>query len=497
MENHSKVRFENSYNSLPETFFKRVKPEKMPDVGLFLVNQKLSEKLNLDYSWLIKRDGIQFLSGQNLIKDSKPIALAYAGHQFGSFVPQLGDGRAILLGEVKDNKGNLKDIHLKGSGKTPFSRSGDGRATLGPVLREYIISEYMNSINIPTTRSLAAITTGEKVIRERILPGAILVRTASSHIRVGTFQYFAARQMKKEIKTLSDYIIKRHFQLSQSSKSIYEKFLMEIIKSQAYLISKWMSAGFIHGVMNTDNTCLSGETIDYGPCAFMDIFDYNKVFSSIDYQGRYSYKNQPNIILWNLTRFAETILPLIDNNLNKSIKKAEEILNEFASIYESNWISIMGQKLGIEDTKNTDKNLIEEFLNLMQNQQLDFTNSFYSLSFLVEKDQIGKEEILKSHQILNKIQSSNWYAKWRKRLNINKKNSKKILKTLLTHNPSIIPRNHIVEKVLNDAIYENKKDSLNDFLFALNEPYKIRTFDNPYTKTPLPKEEVTQTFCGT
>ena len=257
MENHSKVNFENSYNSLPETFFKRVKPEKMPDVGLFLLNQKLSDGLDLDYSWLKKKAGIQFLSGQNLIKGSEPIALAYAGHQFGSFVPQLGDGRAILLGEVKDKNGYLKDIHLKGSGKTPFSRSGDGRATLGPVLREYIISEYMNSINVPTTRSLAAITTGEKVIREKILPGAILVRTASSHIRVGTFQYFAARQMTKEIKILADYIIERHFKLSLSSKNIYEKFLMEIIKSQANLISKWMSAGFIHGVMNTDNTSVS------------------------------------------------------------------------------------------------------------------------------------------------------------------------------------------------------------------------------------------------
>ncbi len=497
MENHSKVKFENSYNSLPETFFKRVKPEKMPGVGLFLLNQKLSDKLDLDYSWLKKEDGIQFLSGQNLIKNSEPIALAYAGHQFGSFVPQLGDGRAILLGEIKDKKDNLKDIHLKGSGKTPFSRSGDGRATLGPVLREYIISEYMNSINIPTTRSLAAITTGEKVIRERILPGAILVRIANSHIRVGTFQYFAARQMTKEIKILADYVIKRHFPLSLSTKNIYENFLMEIVKSQANLISNWMSAGFIHGVMNTDNTCLSGETIDYGPCAFMDVFDYNRVFSSIDYQGRYSYKNQPNIMLWNLTRFAETILSLIDKDLNKSIDKAEEILNEFVSIYESNWISNMGRKLGIDDPKKTDKNLIEEFFNLMQNQQLDFTNSFYSLSFLIEKDQIEKEATSKSKKIFSKIQSSDWYTKWRKRLNINNKNYKRILKILLINNPSIIPRNHIVEKVLNDAINENKKDSLNDFLFALNQPYKIRTFDNPYTKPPSPNEEVTQTFCGT
>ena len=526
MENHSKVNFENSYNSLPETFFKRVKPEKMPDVGLFLLNQKLSDILDFDYAWLKKKDGIQFLSGQNLIKGSEPIALAYAGHQFGSFVPQLGDGRAILLGEVKDKNGYLKDIHLKGSGKTPFSRSGDGRATLGPVLREYIISEYMNSINIPTTRSLAAITTGEKVVRERLLPGAILVRISNSHVRVGTFQYFAARKMTKEIKILADYIIERHLKLSLSSKNIYEEFLMEIIKLQANLISKWMSAGFIHG-----------ETIDYGPCAFMDIFDYNKVFSSIDYQGRYSYKNQPNIILWNLTRFAETILPLIDNNLNKSIKKAEEILNEFASIYESNWISIMGYKLGIHDASKTDKYLIEEFLTLMQNQQLDFTNSFYSLSFLIEKDQIEnkrlkiqsnngggrspnssfnnnimklndvetetqedqieKEGPPKSHKIYSKIKSSDWYAKWTKRLNINKKNLKKILKTLLINNPSIIPRNHIVEKVLNDAINENKKDSLNEFLNALNDPYKLRTFDDPYTKPPSPNEEVTQTFCGT
>ena len=497
MENHSKVRFENSYNSLPETFFKRVKPEKMPDVGLFLVNQKLSEKLNLDYSWLMKRDGIQFLSGQNLIKDSKPIALAYAGHQFGSFVPQLGDGRAILLGEVKDKKGNLKDIHLKGSGKTPFSRSGDGRATLGPVLREYIISEYMNSINVPTTRSLAAITTGEKVIREKILPGAILVRTASSHIRVGTFQYFAARQMTKEIKILSDYIIKRNFQSSLSSKNIYESFLMEIIKSQADLISKWMSVGFIHGVMNTDNTCLSGETIDYGPCAFMDAFDYNKVFSSIDYQGRYSYKNQPNVMLWNLTRFAETLLPLLDKNIDKSIKKAEEMLGEFAMLYESNWISNMCLKLGIENHKKTDKILIEEFLNLLQNQQLDFNNSFYSLSFLLENDDNKTDTSSKNFQILSKIKSSDWYHKWRDRLSFENKNNKDSIKIILKNNPSIIPRNHLVEKILNKVIETNDRKILTNYLNELNKPKKIRSFDDPLTFVPSPNEEVTQTFCGT
>ena len=497
MVHYSKVRFENSYNSLPETFFKRVKPEKMPNVGLFLLNQKLSENLNLDGNWLQKKEGIQFLSGQNLIKDSDPVALAYAGHQFGSFVPQLGDGRAILLGEIKDKQGKIQDVHLKGSGKTPFSRSGDGRATLGPVLREYIISEYMNSINIPTTRSLAAITTGEKVFREKILPGAILVRIANSHIRVGTFQYFAARQMTKEIKILTDYIIKRNFQSLLSSKNIYENFLLEIVKTQADLISKWMSVGFIHGVMNTDNTCLSGETIDYGPCAFMDAFDYNKVFSSIDYQGRYSYKNQPNIMLWNLTRFAETILPLIDKDINKSIKKAEAILGEFAIFYENNWISNMCLKLGIENHKKTDKVLIEGFLDLLHKQELDFNNSFYSLSFLLENDKIEKEKSSQNLQILSKIKSSDWYKKWKDRLSFENRDPKDCIKILLKNNPSIIPRNHLVERILNQVIETNDKKKLRDYLIELTKPKKIRSFDDPLTFSPFPNEEVTQTFCGT
>ena len=355
----------------------------------------------------------------------------------------------------------------------------------------------MNSVNIPTTRSLAAITTGEKVIRERILPGAILVRTASSHIRVGTFQYFAARQMTKEIKILSDYIIKRNFQSSLSSKNIYESFLMEIIKSQADLISKWMSVGFIHGVMNTDNTCLSGETIDYGPCAFMDAFDYNKVFSSIDYQGRYSYKNQPNVMLWNLTRFAETLLPLLDKNIDKSIKKAEEMLGEFATLYESSWISNMCLKLGIENHKKTDKILIEEFLNLLQNQQLDFNNSFYSLSFLLENDDNKTDTSSKNFQILSKIKSSDWYHKWIDRLSSENKNKKDSIKIILKNNPSIIPRNHLVEKILNKVIETNDRKILTNYLNELNKPKKIRSFDDPLTFVPLPNEEVTQTFCGT
>tara|TARA_B100000902_G_scaffold340659_1_gene343600 strand:+ start:17 stop:1510 length:1494 start_codon:yes stop_codon:yes gene_type:complete len=497
MVHYYKVRFENSYNSLPETFFKRVKPEKMPNVGLFLFNPSLSETLNLDGDWLQKKEGIEFLSGQNLIKDSQPVALAYAGHQFGSFVPQLGDGRAILLGEIKNKKGQIQDLHLKGSGKTPFSRSGDGRATLGPVLREYIISEYMNSINIPTTRSLAAITTGEKVFREKVLPGAILVRIANSHIRVGTFQYFAARQMTNEIKILTDYIVERNFQSLLSSKRIYEDFLLEVIKTQADLISKWMSVGFIHGVMNTDNTCLSGETIDYGPCAFMDAFDYNKVFSSIDYQGRYSYKNQPNIMLWNLTRFAETILPLIDKDINKSIRKAEEILGEFAIFYENNWISNMCQKLGIENHKKTDKVLIEGFLDLLHKQELDFNNSFYSLSILLKNDKIIKEKSPKNLQILSKIKSSDWYQKWKDRLSLENRDHKDCIKILLKSNPSIIPRNHLVEKILNQVIETNNKKVLTDYLIELTNPKKIRSFDDPFTFSPLPNEEVTQTFCGT
>ena len=498
MGNQSGIKFENSYALLPKQFYARVNPESMPKVNIIKLNTELAEELRLNPNWLIKDEGIRFLSGQEIAAGSEPLAQAYAGHQFGTFVPQLGDGRALLLGEIKDIKGIKRDLQLKGSGRTPFSRNGDGRATLGPVLREYLISEYMNAINIPTTRSLAVITTGETVIRELKLPGAVLVRVASSHVRIGTFQYFAARQMNDEIKLLADYIIKRHYPSFLSEKDPYLRLFQNILERQATLISNWMSVGFIHGVMNTDNTTLSGETIDYGPCAFMDQFQYDKVFSSIDHTRRYCYQNQPKILLWNLTRLAETMLSLIDKNIDKSIKKMEEVLNTFPKVYEDLWLKKMILKLGLKEIKPSDKALVENFLDLLHKENLDFNTSFYFLEKLLEGGSELKDGITKNHQnALEKIQTSVWYNTWGKRLLTEEVDQKEIIERLHQNNPSAFPRNHLVEKALGSAIYDDDISPFNDLLTELMNPFMKRTLKNPMAHVPGPSEEVTQTFCGT
>ena len=498
MQNSKNIQFENSYALLPKSFYAKVKPERFSNTKILSLNKRLAEELNLDSDWLLTAQGNQFLSGQEIHGGSDPLAQAYAGHQFGTFVPQLGDGRAVLLGEIVDINGNRKDFQLKGSGRTPFSRNGDGKATLGPILREYLISEYMHAINIPTTRSLAAITTGETVLREEALPGAVLVRIASSHVRIGTFQYFSARQMTDEIKLLADYIIERHYPLVLSQKEPYLRLFQNVLDRQATLISDWMSIGFIHGVMNTDNTTLSGETIDYGPCAFMDQFQYDKVFSSIDHTSRYCYQNQPRIILWNLTRLAEAMLSLIDENVEISIRKIEEVLNEFPKAYENLWLGKMSRKLGLKKIKHADKTLVEGFLDLLHKENLDFNTSFHFLEKLLEGRHGFKGRITKDHQnTLNKIEASSWYNKWKERLLTEEVDQKKIIERLSKNNPSAFPRNHLVQKVLSSAIYDGDLNPFNNLLKELMSPFMKRTFNNTMAQAPTPSEEVTQTFCGT
>ena len=371
--------FENTYARLPDRFYARVVPTPVRAPRLIRVNTELALDLGLDPDWLAGPEGLEVLAGQRVPETAEPIAMAYAGHQFGHFVPQLGDGRAILLGEVIDRQGVRRDVQLKGSGRTPFSRSGDGRAALGPVLREYVVSEAMAALGIPTTRSLAAVMTGETVARETLLPGAVLTRVATSHVRIGTFQFFAARGDLEGLRLLADYVISRHYPEAADADRPYRSLLELVTVRQAELIARWLLVGFIHGVMNTDNMSIAGETIDYGPCAFMDEYDPAKVFSSIDQRGRYAYANQPQIATWNLARFAETLLPLIDEDQHKAIKQAEEVLERFSACFEAAYSAGMRQKLGFSTEADGDLELAGEFLSLLATNQVDFTSGVPSV----------------------------------------------------------------------------------------------------------------------
>src|SRR5471032_2468762 len=365
--------FDNTYAALPDGFFARVAPTPVTSPKLIKLNRPLALHLGLDPNWLAGPEGVEILAGKRIPDGADPIAMAYAGHQFGHFVPQLGDGRAILLGEVLDADGVRRDIQLKGSGPTPFSRRGDGRAALGPVLREYIVSEAMATLGIPTTRSLAAVVTGENVMRETLLPGAVLTRVASSHIRVGTFQYFAARSDTEGVRRLADHVIARHYPQAANANRPYYALLEGVIARQAQLVARWLLVGFIHGVMNTDNTSISGETIDYGPCAFMDQYDPATVFSSIDEQGRYAYANQPRIALWNLTRLAECLLPLFSDEQDKAITEAQSALAEFAEKFDTAYQAGLRRKIGLFDTRDGNEALVQDLLDAMAQTKADFT----------------------------------------------------------------------------------------------------------------------------
>jgi len=472
---------ENSYAELPEFFYSKINLSKVSSPKLVVLNNELAEYLGLDINELQSEEGVSYFAGNSVPKGSIPIAQAYAGHQFGYFT-MLGDGRAMLLGEQITPNGKY-DIQLKGSGRTPYSRGGDGRAALGPMLREYIVSEAMHALDIPTSRSLAVVTTGEPVIREKILKGAILTRVASSHIRVGTFEYAANFGTEENVRQLANYTIDRHYKEIEKDDFPYLSFLKEVVKRQASLIAKWQLVGFIHGVMNTDNMALSGETIDYGPCAFMDAYNPNTVFSSIDTYGRYVYKNQPKIAVWNLSRFAETLLQLLHEKNDKAIKLAQDTVAEFYELYHNNWISGMRKKLGIFNEEAEDEALIEELLNIMHKNNEDYTNTFIKLTF--------------GNTLNDSAEYKEWHNKWQARLQRQNKTKDKLFELMKNSNPAVIPRNHRVEEALRTAD-ENEDYSVMDKLISvLKNPFAHSADQKEYAELPPPSFCNYKTFCGT
>ena len=476
--------FNNTYFSLSKSFREDINPIPVKKPELILLNNKLASSLNLDFSKISDEKLSNIFSGNLLPEGSNSIAQAYAGHQFGHFT-MLGDGRAVLIGEHISKSNKRYDIQFKGSGRTAFSRNGDGRAALGPMLREYIISEAMNSLNIPTTRSLAVVKTGEEVIREKILQGAILTRVASSHIRVGTFQYIAARQNEHELKTLIDYTIERHFPQIKKDKNQALSLLNLLIDKQCDLVVNWMRVGFIHGVMNTDNMTISGETIDYGPCAFMDVYDPKTVFSSIDRMGRYAYCNQPAITKWNLARFAECIIPLIDRDNGKAIKIATNSINEFEKKYENKWMSMMRNKLGLFSLDEKDRSLILDLLTWMHENKADYTNTFcHLMNVKIKEDNLYKDKYF-----------IDWKNRWQQRLLKNNNSIKNSIKLMRKNNPLVIPRNHKVEEVL-AAAEKGELKPIKKFLNILTQPYSSNENLSEYQITSSGSGKY-ETFCGT
>ena len=475
--------FDNSYSKLPNIFKEHIKPTPVHNPELVIFNEELATNLNLDFSNVNTINLAKLFSGNLLPEGSDTIAQAYAGHQFGHFT-MLGDGRAVLLGEHLVNNSNRFDIQFKGSGRTSFSRSGDGRAVLGPMLREYIISEAIHALKIPTTRSLAVVKTGEKVVRENLLPGAILTRVASSHIRVGTFQYIAAKQNIDDLNTLVDYTIQRHYPEIMSSKSKALDLLNVVMEKQCQLVVDWMRVGFIHGVMNTDNMAISGETIDYGPCAFMDFYNPKTVFSSIDKLGRYSFSNQPPITKWNLARLAECLIPLIDKNEDTAIKIATETIDNFQNIYENKWLNMMRDKLGLFGKNKNDLKLINNLLHWMESNQADYTNTFCHLMNINPSNDLKYKD----------INFVNWFKQWENRVLMNNGSIDKSINIMKKNNPTVIPRNHKVEEAL-EAANNNDLSLIKKLLSILHKPYDNQNDIENY-QSPSSNSEY-QTFCGT
>jgi Uncharacterized conserved protein len=477
---------DNSYARLPKSFFTSLNPIPVCSPKLIILNYSLAKFLGLNAKALQSAEGVEVLAGNRIPEGSLPLAQAYAGHQFGHFT-MLGDGRAHLLGEQITPLGKRIDIQLKGSGKTPYSRQGDGRAVLGPMLREYIISEAMHELGIPTTRSLAVVTTGEMVLRETVQPGAILTRVAASHLRVGTFQYVAKWGNVEELRTLADYTLQRHFPEGETDENRYLFLLKEVIKLQAALIAKWQLVGFIHGVMNTDNMALSGETIDYGPCAFMDVYDPMTVFSSIDIYGRYAYVNQPYIAEWNLTRFAETLLPLLHVDMEQAVKLAQDAVSDFPKLYHTNWLTGMRAKLGIFNEEPEDESLIEGFLSMMQKHRADYTNTFRALTL----------DRLEDTDLYTSAEFTEWYKIWQERLGRQKELKESSFQLMRNSNPVLIPRNHRVEEALEAAVNQGDYSVMKRFLDALSSPYAYSPEQEHYSTLREPSSCPYRTFCGT
>ena len=478
--------FDNSYARLPKSFFTSLDPIAVRSPKLIILNDSLATSLGLNVQALQSEEGVAVLAGNRIPQGALPLAQAYAGHQFGHFT-MLGDGRALLLGEQITPLGERFDIQLKGSGKTPYSRGGDGRAALGPMLREYIISEAMQALGIATTRSLGVVTTGESVYRETELPGAILTRVAASHLRVGTFQYVASWGTREELRVLADYTLQRHYPEAGADQNCYLALLQAVIKRQAVLIAKWQLVGFVHGVMNTDNMALSGETIDYGPCAFMDTYDPATVFSSIDLQGRYAYGNQPSIAGWNLARFAETLLPLLHDDQAQAIKLAQEAVSEFTGLYHRQWLTGMRAKLGVFNEEHQDEALIDELLRMMQKYQADFTNTFRALALEMPEDTV----------LFGTTEFTQWHELWQARLGRQQEPKASAYQLMQNNNPALTPRNHRVEAALEAAVEQGDYSVMARLHTVLSSPYVHSPEQAEYCIVPAQSSGPYRTFCGT
>ncbi|MFV9615421.1 MAG: protein adenylyltransferase SelO [Gammaproteobacteria bacterium] len=496
--------FNNRYVTLGKTFYVKTRPSPVANPALIKLNVSLAESLGLSAADLNSTDGAALFSGNQIPDGAEPLAMAYAGHQFGHFNPQLGDGRAILLGELVSPNGDAFDMQLKGSGRTSYSRDGDGRAALGPVLREYLVSEAMEKLGVPTTRALAAVTTGEQVARERLLPGGIITRIATSFVRVGTFQYFAAKGDVESIQKLADFVIERNYPEASAADNPYAALLKAIVERQAALIAQWMQLGFIHGVMNTDNMSIAGETIDYGPCAFMDAYDHDQVFSSIDRGGRYAYSNQPSIGLWNLTRLAETFLPLLAENTEAAVEVAQDILKTYLETYQNNWLTGMRAKCGLsmlsDKTKlDEDKQLVEELFNIMSVNNADFTLTFFHLSQLsIQAEAQSSQQDNACRKLFdNPLQFDDWSLKWRKRLSEELQSDAERQALMQAVNPVYIPRNHQIEAAIRAAEDHGDFSVFHDLHDVLQNPFVQQKGKHKYSMPPEPGEVVTQTFCGT
>ena len=495
------LKFENSFAQLPSYFYSRTQATAVKDPKLIIFNQTLAEQLGVSGDLTNDNNHLaQIFSGNLCPTGAEPLATVYAGHQFGGFSPQLGDGRALLLGETVTANGEHFDIQLKGAGPTPYSRNGDGRSALGPVLREYLVSEAMHKLGVETTRALVAVTTGEEVARERLVAGGVITRVAKGFVRVGSFEYFSSQGNQEAVKQLADYEIARHFPETKNTDNPYVAFLAAVIDKQAKLMAQWMSIGFIHGVMNTDNMAISGETIDYGPCAFMDEFSHKRVYSSIDRNGRYAYSNQPQIGQWNLVRLAETLLPLFANRDKDPEGKvavgiAEELLNDYQEKYQAYWLSGLRRKLGLRTAQEQDLTLVDNLLNIMEQNNADFTLTFYYLSQLSEEGSAKDEPLQKLFTQPNEINT--WLTTWRKRLADESSIDKKRQTSMQSVNPIYIPRNHQIEKAIRLAEDQNDFSAFHSLNSVLQNPFSYQPGKENYMLPPKSDEVVHQTFCGT
>lgn len=499
------IPFDNTYVKLPEYFYKSQVPQPVKQAELIRFNTALAQELELDSTQLAGQTGADIFAGNVVPAGAAPIAMAYSGHQFGNFAPWLGDGRVVQLGEMLSPAGERFDIQLKGSGRTPWSRGGDGRAALGPILREYIMCEFMHRVGIPTTRALAAVTTGETVVREQLLPGAIITRLATSYVRVGTFQFFAARGKNEAVRELADYTIQRNYSGLSEAENPYLALLAAVGIRQANLVARWMQIGFIHGVMNTDNMSIAGETIDYGPCAFMDTFRFDQVYSSIDRQGRYAYQNQPSIAHWNLCRLAETLLPLLGDDEEAGVEMVQEVINQFPEQYYAAWLDGMRVKLGLTTEQEGDRELAQDLLKTMERHQADFTLTFRRLSELsAQADTSVAQSADQSWLSLftEAAEPQQWLERWRARLQAEAAvnsgfDDEQRQNAMRAANPLYIPRNHLVEECIRAAEDAGDFAPFEQLLAVLEQPFTEQAGQDKYTLPPEPEQVVHRTFCGT